>query len=756
MKKERFVKSNKQQYFLYFLSLSLIILIFISMFYYFYFSTVMRNNAKQAGRNTISLLENSQNFIIGEIEKVFINLALNPTLSREIGDADNPDIQYVMELDDLLKNTIASRDYIHSISIYYYATDTVMSTQQGLIKTEVFYDEAYLQDMLEKGITRNFFDIRTISDSSSPTGETTVLTFVGSIPISSVKHDMLFIINVKYDSLEMGLNSISEDDKSGMVILNAENKPIFQSGVGERLTEQQAQALTTVSEIRVGGSQVLVSTEFSEKYQWTFCYLTQIKGIFSDIWFVITFLLLFILLGICLFFLSNRMSLLIYRPIKKIFMQFNPPKGDGAVNEVQVIQDNVEKTIKKNKSLESLLSEYQIYQRNMYLKSLVEDSAQGDYQSLEFYDIHLQLDGYFMVYVVSMDNYREFLAKYSAQQQNMFLMYQREMVSDFISENHRGFLVNIDNESMLVVLNLPKELNGQAAREQGSQISMALKKLLNEDEKHTFTIGVSMLHQGIASVSKCYHEALDALNYRFIFGLNTVILYESIAPEQSEIEYPVALENGIIKALKAGSREAVGSALEQFIQYFRDNLPEDVELVRTCVIQLYSASFKAFGHFLTGSVPFNEVYKTLMGCLTIDDMAQELKNFYGQILDASDEKVHSKNRELLEQTKQYIDSHLGDNLQMERIAEHFYISASYLRKLFKEGTGETIKEYVDARRMEEAKRLLCTTDKKVGDIAQAVGYLSIQSFTTAFKANTGMTPAKYRSHAADRGNSKSE
>ena len=52
--------------------------------------------------------------------------------------------------------------------------------------------------------------------------------------------------------------------------------------------------------------------------------------------------------------------------------------------------------------------------------------------------------------------------------------------------------------------------------------------------------------------------------------------------------------------------------------------------------------------------------------------------------------------------------------------------------------------------MEKAKEMLLENpDIKIADIAANIGYLSVQAFTNAFKANTNMTPKEYRKQLND-------
>lgn len=67
-----------------------------------------------------------------------------------------------------------------------------------------------------------------------------------------------------------------------------------------------------------------------------------------------------------------------------------------------------------------------------------------------------------------------------------------------------------------------------------------------------------------------------------------------------------------------------------------------------------------------------------------------------------------------------------------------------LKRRFKAATGITFIEYVQNLRIEEAKRLLESTDMSSEEIGPAVGYEDLSFFHRLFKRLTGLTPVKYR------------
>lgn len=103
-----------------------------------------------------------------------------------------------------------------------------------------------------------------------------------------------------------------------------------------------------------------------------------------------------------------------------------------------------------------------------------------------------------------------------------------------------------------------------------------------------------------------------------------------------------------------------------------------------------------------------------------------------------------KAEEVIEQIKDYIDTHYSESIRLADFAEQYFFSGEYLSKLFKLRFGTNIYEYLLEVRMERAKELLSTTDVKVGDVATRVGYPDTNYFSKAFRNYTGVTPKEWR------------
>lgn len=85
------------------------------------------------------------------------------------------------------------------------------------------------------------------------------------------------------------------------------------------------------------------------------------------------------------------------------------------------------------------------------------------------------------------------------------------------------------------------------------------------------------------------------------------------------------------------------------------------------------------------------------------------------------------------------------NLQLADAATAAGLAVAHFSHLFHRETGVTFTRYVQAQRIEEAKRLLLDTDQSVTEICFACGFNSLTHFNRVFRSGEGCSPSQFRS-----------
>ena len=104
-------------------------------------------------------------------------------------------------------------------------------------------------------------------------------------------------------------------------------------------------------------------------------------------------------------------------------------------------------------------------------------------------------------------------------------------------------------------------------------------------------------------------------------------------------------------------------------------------------------------------------------------------------------KEYSK---LVSDLLQYLGEHYRDNLFLKEIAAAFYVNPSYLGYIFKKEYGESFIDCVNRHKVEYAKEQLLTTNLKIYEIAENVGFTDTRYFVKIFKKYMGVNPSKIR------------
>ena len=100
--------------------------------------------------------------------------------------------------------------------------------------------------------------------------------------------------------------------------------------------------------------------------------------------------------------------------------------------------------------------------------------------------------------------------------------------------------------------------------------------------------------------------------------------------------------------------------------------------------------------------------------------------------------VQPKNDRILDVLR-YLDEHLCEDLEIEQVAEHFFISKYHLMRLFNKETGTTIHAYLIQRRLVLARELI-KEGHSANDACFKAGFRSYSSFTRAYSKHFGSTP----------------
>lgn len=116
----------------------------------------------------------------------------------------------------------------------------------------------------------------------------------------------------------------------------------------------------------------------------------------------------------------------------------------------------------------------------------------------------------------------------------------------------------------------------------------------------------------------------------------------------------------------------------------------------------------------------------------------------------NDQQKHRTVDETIEECAAFVQEHLSDeDLNVNDIGAHFYLSPIYLSRIFKQKKGIGLNQWITKQRMELAGQLLKDGKLTAMVVAEHCGYANYPYFSTVFKNYYGCTPSQYMQKGDD-------
>ena len=107
-------------------------------------------------------------------------------------------------------------------------------------------------------------------------------------------------------------------------------------------------------------------------------------------------------------------------------------------------------------------------------------------------------------------------------------------------------------------------------------------------------------------------------------------------------------------------------------------------------------------------------------------------------------QAEQKDSPAIGRARSFIADHSDEELSLAAVARVAHMSATYFSEKFKKTTGINFVDYVARTRVEKARNLFLNPDRRVSEVAFAVGFQSLSQFNRAFRKIAGQSPRDSR------------
>ncbi len=267
-----------------------------------------------------------------------------------------------------------------------------------------------------------------------------------------------------------------------------------------------------------------------------------------------------------------------------------------------------------------------------------------------------------------------------------------------------------------------------------------LTQHIDSSFRNTLSIDLAVIYslpfKAIAEGRALFLKMRQLLAQKFFGGLEGVSCIEDYLLEEE-------LYGARLQELETQLGEAISSRNLGQIELCYDSFVEKVQKERICIPQ--EAFMQCCEHCLLKFFSECEQHGPAYQPPEFTPTAAVFKQFLLERIQpfCISEDSHDKTT-IIKRALLLIQQNYAEDIGLEWLASRLFVSTSYLSRLFSEEMGQPLTSYLNTYRVEQAKKLIRTSNLKLYEIAQRVGFSSPIVFSTIFKRFTGVTPTAYK------------
>lgn len=503
---------------------------------------------------------------------------------------------------------------------------------------------------------------------------------------------------------------------------------------------------------KLGGKTYMVSYVKADRLGWNFIILSDYEALLGKLKALQSFIIGVTMVCLVIIAITSAFfTRIIYVPIYKLIKKTIPTaetKDKPLLNEYDVLNKSFTLLENKVSTLQTDIKQSVSASKQTLLRSVLNGTFSSKtevYKEMKKHELGAEADRY-IVCVLKIDNFYKMSQTYDMVDISL-LKYAIENISREIAASSYKLEIQEDgHDSLDLLFNIgPPNGHGDCKlKELLAEIQLNVEKFL----KMTVTASIGAVAMRMEDIKTSRISAYQAVHFRLVYGTNSIISFDDILlTETKDYHYPVELEKQIMTSLKAGEMERLQELSAEFIAAVHPFKYDEIILSLLQLLVMTIRTAKSMSSFDREDADL-EIH-TCQQELARWDTLEQIESWYfslcGRIVAIRDKESRSKNSKSIEKAVAYINEHYTDpNLSVDMLSNLIGLSASYVRKLFKDETGKSVAEYISERRFHKAKELLIKTDHPAKKIGEMVGFDNTSYFYVSFKKHVGMTPDHFR------------
>lgn len=270
-----------------------------------------------------------------------------------------------------------------------------------------------------------------------------------------------------------------------------------------------------------------------------------------------------------------------------------------------------------------------------------------------------------------------------------------------------------------------------------------------------FTISIAISSEGtiLTELPQKFSECRDALEHKFYMGTNSVIFHSDVNTFFKYDDHSILekLQKALVEGIKSGNEDSVKERLQDIYSYLKNIDPTKKDYIKNFYWNTISSINNIRISLLSGEDDKKPEYSDLSGLYGLVEKctnADELNMLLDESARNVSQKVNTYNNKsiklVLRKAVDYLYAHYNEQITLNEVAEHTFVSTYYISRMFKREMGKNFVDFLNEIRIEKAKEMLKDVRYKTYEVAEKVGIPDAHYFSRLFKKYAGLTPTEFR------------
>jgi two-component system response regulator YesN len=416
-------------------------------------------------------------------------------------------------------------------------------------------------------------------------------------------------------------------------------------------------------------------------------------------------------------------------------------------NELESLKRIVVKNnnIKNDSNILSFLHEH----KDIALRKLIFNCAKEEEYSNLIENFNLNLKGnIYAIFFIQIDNFYKYM-----ENEDFYIKKLTELIksiNNIIENLNIGESFYSDNGEFTAIVNLPSTNSDAEIINECYSLAQEIKKQASLICDLSLTISISSTFKKLFVIKKYWTEAFKLSKMKVFLGNGKIILNNTFVKnfnfnpnllDTRMANIIKAIEDHDVIKLKLEITNIYESDLRGFMQF------NYLNYINSSLLDLIIKSCTKY------TINYTEVFscsylpiEILSKKETVEEMCSWFVHVFNKIIEI---KVNSckksKYSSKVSDAIDYINKNLGNySLCLTDIARHINVHKVYLCRIFKEETNENVTRYILKTRIDKSKEMMQSTNLKLYEISDNLGFTSPQQFSILFKKIEGVTPNQFR------------